>query len=1748
MVSEPLSCSITSDNDFGNQFSDAARVIWAKYDPNSNEWMSLWRHMADSAAMADMIWKSWLPRGVRRLVSDSLPGGESDARRLLSWLSSIHDIGKATPSFACQVDWLAGRMQGFGLEVARREEMDRHGSTPHALAGQFLVQEWVTEKYGWSNRSAMQLGAIIGGHHGAFPSFAQINDLDSDSFSIRAHGASGERWRQVQSEFLVKFADVCGVSDRLSEWRSVRLAQPVQVVLAALVTLVDWIVSTQDCFPYDNGLELTVSTADRVTAAWRALDLPEPWVPVEPRGTAAEVFATRVAPSADENMDPLWEEAICLARESSQPGLVILEAPVGEGKTNAALVATEIAAARSGAGGLFIAMPTLSAALGMESRLRAWLSRLPRRDHKTSRQFHTESGVGQEGEEFPVDWIPTIVGLDADGDPGASSSVIGAPSLSEELAAHRWLRGPKRELLAPFVVGTIDQLLGAAVESRHAALRHLALASKVVLIEDPGSCGAPTDAFLERTLTWLAGYRVPVIISSTALSAPRRRALAEAYAGASPDTEQLGRVEGYPLLTSIAPGNRLTTRLPVQSASPAAPIRLEQLDEDEGQLADRLAGEVAEGRLVLVVRNSVDRVLHTAEHLRERFGTAHVTVAHSRLVADDWERKRSEIGDLLRDRRGTGHIIVASPVIEHFDDFDVDVLVTDLAPAKPLLERIGRLRRHSTESRRNSAPPRRCVITGVHWQALPPEPVQQACHVYDRYVLLRSLAALEPYLDASAVDVTEFTFNLVRNAHKDPHECPAAWAPALAHAQEEYQSRSAEERATAERWLMKDIGRPGRSLVGWTEPDVGDIADTPAGRALVRGEPAPVEVLVVQQSHGGTLTTLPWLGKGRGGLAVPRGGLPEPPVARVVAASRLRLPHFFSQEGIREQAIQELAGMTPPAWQVDHSLWLAGKLVLVLDSEGRARLAGYDLQYTPGDGLMVVPAASPDLRLVGESASFDLTSRPWIPVQRSDGSIADLSLRQIFAEAGAVRRVVGDVATQEFALVRLLLAIAHDAVRPANLDEWEDLWTDNDPFAVVAEYLDRHRERFDLLHPRTPFFQTADLRTAKDEVASLNRIVADVPVGRSLFTTRAFGAQRLTFAEAARWLVHAHAFDPSGIKSGAVGDPRVKNNKGYPQGVAWAGHLGGVFVEGATLRETLLLNLIPGDAARPVTACDSQPAWCHSPTGPAPLSEEERAFRPRGPQDMYTWQSRRVRLHFDHEGVHGVVLCYGDPLSPVNQHQHEPMTAWTRSPAQERRLHTSPVYMPRAHDSDPFAWRSLSTLLRDATPPSNSAADGDKPQSLRPAVVDWVAQVITEGVIAPRHLLRLRTIGVRYGTQQSVISELIDDSVPLPGLLLHEQDLRYAEAALGAVSDNESVVTALGDLAADLATVAGRPPGRSREDARWQGFHALDAEFRNWLHDLASSRDPAQERRAWQQQAHRTITDLAQRWVAHAGSAAWQGTIDRVSDSVHLVDAATAEQRFRARVNQALSGRFAIDSSSEGETADGHAARGQGAAAARPSSAWASTTHEDAMQATVRDTTSMRIDLLQRGYRRSRPEAQTVVARLRKATGTPLDSLLPDLREGMDLGWVDVPAFTEDQKAWVDNAVHLVMTLWAVHQQARQQANMHVVNGPTLGGATARLMRNSAADEPAFRRFSLTTRASSLTVLRRRLLDLVLWLRQELIPLDYGLLAAQVYRWQQPGGQSQVQHEWVRGFHARQRRSPFQPSTRSNTSHAKDLM
>ncbi|MEV5887586.1 type I-E CRISPR-associated protein Cse1/CasA, partial [Streptomyces sp. NPDC052020] len=338
--------------------------------------------------------------------------------------------------------------------------------------------------------------------------------------------------------------------------------------------------------------------------------------------------------------------------------------------------------------------------------------------------------------------------------------------------------------------------------------------------------------------------------------------------------------------------------------------------------------------------------------------------------------------------------------------------------------------------------------------------------------------------------------------------------------------------------------------------------------------------------------------------------------------------------------------------------------------------------------------------------------------------------------------------------------------------------------------------------------------------------------------------------------------------------------------------LGGVFAEGDTLRETLLLNLVAADTGELEIAPDDRPAWRREPCGPGGAERSST-----GPRDLYTWQSRRLRLHHDADGVHGVVLGYGDPLAARNMHRREPMTAWRRSKAQEKKLRESPVYLPREHDPARSAWRGIASLVADR---SEAAQGADAALFLRPGVLEWVARLVTMGHLPRAFLVRARVIGAAYGTQQSVVDDVVDDHLAMPVVLLHRQDRTYARQAISAAEDAEQAVQALGDLAADLARACGSDPEGPRTVAHAAGFDALEEPYRRWLSGLAETGDPFEQRDGWKREVRGLVSRLGERLVEAAGETAWQGRTVTGKQGTRWLNAGLADTWFRARLTRVL--------------------------------------------------------------------------------------------------------------------------------------------------------------------------------------------------------------------------------------------------------
>jgi CRISPR-associated endonuclease/helicase Cas3 len=989
----------------------ALASVWAKtfWDSEARVpfWLPLRQHLDDAAGVAGRLWDHWLPSSVRDTLSDAF-GGSDQARRAVCFLAGVHDVGKATPAFAVQArrtfSVLADDMRAAGLVMPPDiPDIDRR-KLPHYLAGQVLLEDWLVEQAGWEAAATPLFAVIIGGHHGVPPDVSEPGPARR-----RAHLLGTGLWRDVQFAVLDRAARRSEADALIAGWGCVPLSQPVQVLLTALVIVADWVASNPDLFPlvpldgWSDGDP--VFGHDRLERGWGELGLPRPWRPVPGEASVTQRLRARFDVSVDAEARPVQDAAVAAATAMDLPGVLVIEAPMGEGKTEAALLAAEILAARSGAGGCFVALPTQATTDAMFARVLTWLSRLPDAGDSVSGAAHSVAlshGKAWLSDSFrklrfrKLRFRRAPVGIAQDL-PGPEDGRVEAV----EAFVHGWTNGRKRASLADFSVGTVDQLLFTALKARHVVLRHLGMARKVVVIDEVHAYDAYMSSYLLRAMEWLGAHGSPVVLLSATLPRARREEFFDAYArgrrslhalveapasgslrarlasrsvavSGSAGQPAVSQAEGrppevvYPAVSYRCKEELVCEKVPASGRR--TPVELELLDEDLDALSSLLEQRLAGGGCALVVRNTVTRAQETADHLTAQFGGG-VRVVHARFIGhdrvrnDDWLRTTfgppPDEGQDQQRRRPDRFIVVGTQVVEQSLDIDFDLLVTDLAPIDLLLQRIGRLHRHQRGIDQANRPERlraaRCVVTGVaSWDGEPPELLPGSESIYWRYPLYRAAALVqERVADGRGIVLPDDIAVLVEAAYGNTVLGPSSWQPAMATALEEAQRKARDKRSAAETFQVPSPEPPGSHLLGWLHADLGEADEDRRGRgrAQVRDGDDSVEVLLLRVMPDGSLR-VPAGSFRHAGEGVPIDRRPADSVARAIAGCTVRLPSraTFGKRG--DALIGELEQRYWfPAWQTSPAL--RGQLVLGLSQEGGTTVAGLHFTYDSVRGLEV---------------------------------------------------------------------------------------------------------------------------------------------------------------------------------------------------------------------------------------------------------------------------------------------------------------------------------------------------------------------------------------------------------------------------------------------------------------------------------------------------------------------------------------------------------------------------------------------------------------------------------------------------------------------------------------------------------------------------------------------------------------------------------------------------------------------------
>lgn len=914
-------------------WSPQALSVWGKISPNDGAWLPLVIHLEDTAGVAAYLWDVFLPHSERELLS-ALTGFPADeVRSLIIWLAGVHDIGKATPAFAAKAQFtmpgLLDVMRDLGMD-ARSTREDR--LVPHATAGQVILSEWLAVEVPESKkRTRATFACVVGCHHGSTPSAGQVELAELHPAQL-GKGV----WAEVRSEILGRMAQTTNAAVSLPHWLARRLPLSAQALLSGIVIMADWIASNTDYFPYIDreNFDSASRHEGRLKSALAQLDLPAAWVAAGSPAVLAEHLHSRFPELVTHSPRLLQRGLVELARQASNPGLFIVEGPMGVGKTEAALLAAEVLAERFHLGGVYVGLPTMATANPMFDRVLSWLKRT------TGSQASIALAHGK------ASLNDSFTGLVRHAWQGEIyDEEEGRPSVS----VNSWLRGRKRSGLATFVVGTIDQSLFAALKAKHAVLRHLGLAAKVVIIDEVHAADDYMREYLKVLLAWMGAYGTPVILMSATLPPEQRDELISAYSGRS-DLATI-RDDIYPRITSFT--GELDTCAPGADGE-SVEVRVELLSDDLSDLVALLQERLVDGGCAGVVCNTVSRAQEAFEAVAAAFH-AEVLLVHSRFISTERATKEASLVQVLGRkavRRPRRLIVVGTQVLEQSLDVDFDLLVTDLAPADLILQRAGRLHRHERSGRPTLVNTPVIWVRGVDdWAASPPSPVRGSQAVYGESRLLRAADAV---CKREVLRLPEDIPKVVRLAYDSSAIAPEGWGDRWNIAENREFRQRMKAIARAQTYLLALPGE-NENLNGLIDVRSDDPDSSEArGRSQVRDSDEGLEVMVLWKCDQGLRLPPGHPLSDREITVGVQWGAAEEDLARAMASCTLRLPAVMCFPNVVDRVIAALeSAVDYSGWQ--ESRWIAGQLALIFDAQGCCEVAGFHLAYDPERGLRFTP-------------------------------------------------------------------------------------------------------------------------------------------------------------------------------------------------------------------------------------------------------------------------------------------------------------------------------------------------------------------------------------------------------------------------------------------------------------------------------------------------------------------------------------------------------------------------------------------------------------------------------------------------------------------------------------------------------------------------------------------------------------------------------------------------------------------------
>lgn len=878
--------------------------------------------------MINALYNHWFTGGQKLVLLQSMTADQ--AQGLVKFLGFVHDIGKATPSFQTKPSYgndfsidsvLIEKLISAGFTRLNEMNLSSPNASPHAKAGEALLLNFGVPD---------SIAAIVGGHHGKPLDDSPKDDIENytgNYWQTDSNSSLQRPWKQVQKELFSYGLAEAGFSTAQD---IPTVNKPQAILLEGLLIMGDWLASSenlegnqeQPLFPLVPVTESlgAIESEDRFHKAWQEWYINEGWTP-ENVGPIEDAYQDRWGFSPR----PVQRTVTEAITQSTDLGMMIVEAPMGVGKTELALMSAEQLAYQSQRKGLFFALPTQATTNAMFDRVNKWLGYLVKKQQETLtiKLLHGKARFNQRYAQLPE---------------AENVDNVDQPDEIATVAVNSWFSG-KKSILEDFSVGTIDHLLLLALKQKHLALRHLGLSEKVVIIDEVHAYDAYMNEYLYRALEWLGAYHVPVILLSATLPKQKRNRLLEVYFRGKYGEKLTDGVdecqvssnwrnsEDYPLV-SMLDGKALKQITAFPGVTDQLPLRIqvERTSKSDEEIVQTIVHSIRDGGVVGVIVNTVKRAQKLAQLIPSDIK---VEVFHSSFLVPDRakreEKLQQQIGGKTRDRPHQ-LIVIGTQVLEQSLDIDFDVLYTDVAPMDLLLQRAGRLHRHDQQRPASFKQPR-LVVMGIRG---PGDYDDGSVAVYGQYLLMKTDHDLPPMIQLP--DDISTLVQQVYDVSRDPDMEGIEGAKAKF---DELVTREKQKAKTFQIEMPK-INKI-QTLHGWLKRNQAQV-DTSEQRAnaAVRDIKETLEVILLQHTDKGDFLI--------------DGRKLEDCSDKAIAEQVIRLPNSVSEPiSPTIRALEIVTSKHYPAWQ--DSKWLKGSLAVTLDENLQGSVGHWQLEYSPSSGL-----------------------------------------------------------------------------------------------------------------------------------------------------------------------------------------------------------------------------------------------------------------------------------------------------------------------------------------------------------------------------------------------------------------------------------------------------------------------------------------------------------------------------------------------------------------------------------------------------------------------------------------------------------------------------------------------------------------------------------------------------------------------------------------------------------------------------